>query len=199
MSSQPQVTAINVASPVPSNTADDTASDAAQSSATGTEAGAALLARSFLAVQTGIDSRRSSVSSDLAPPSPASRARASSRATSSVDAQSERNLAELSDMMQELHRNQLWFTYVFASTREGFESGALAAADGVARSTLDELALALEVARDTKKRMIDIQRRTDAVKNTVAGWRNKQAAEAQAAAAVKEARAAAAAQPAAVQ
>jgi hypothetical protein len=44
---------------------------------------------------------------------------------------------------------------------------------------LNDLSVALDVVRDTKRRMGEISRRVDAVKHTVAGWRVKQIAEAQ--------------------
>jgi hypothetical protein len=47
---------------------------------------------------------------------------------------SQRTTEELSELMGELHRNQLWFTYVLASTREQFQEGALAQADSVQKT-----------------------------------------------------------------
>jgi hypothetical protein len=44
---------------------------------------------------------------------------------------------------------------------------------------LNDLSVALDVVRDTKRRMGEISRRVDAVKHTVASWRVKQIAEAQ--------------------
>ena len=51
---------------------------------------------------------------------------------------------------------------------------------------LDDLSLAVDVVRETKRRMIDIQRRVDAVKATVGGWRQHQIAEVEAAVAAKQ-------------
>ena len=51
---------------------------------------------------------------------------------------------------------------------------------------LDDLSLAVDTVRETKRRMLDIQRRVDAVKATVGGWRQQQIAEAEAALAAKQ-------------
>lgn len=51
---------------------------------------------------------------------------------------------------------------------------------------LSELGAALETVTQSRARMIDIQRRVEAVKATVAGWRQKQITEAEVRAATKE-------------
>jgi hypothetical protein len=189
---------------VPTASSDSIPNAAALSSSGGGSTAANLLARSFLDSDTS--SRRNSnaaaISGSSSPSSPTSRIRASSRAIlPSTSTVSDRNMSELNDMMAELHRNQLWFTYVFTSTREGFETGALAVAEGTSgtgnaaggrtgssninnavdeslKGTLDEIANALEIVTASKKKMLDIQKRVDVLKQSVGGWRQKQINEA---------------------
>ena len=51
-----------------------------------------------------------------------------------TDAPSSSNLNELNDLLRELHRNQLWFIYVFSSAREQFQNGTQKQMDQVSQT-----------------------------------------------------------------
>jgi len=154
----------------------------------GPAAAAQLLARSLM----GMENRRSgsasgsdaSLSGAATPASTQSLSRSSSLSQHQpqvmdepAEQQPPPNMDELNELMQELHRHQLWFGYVLGSTRKQMEN---MDEDGFGHhtqqmeQTLTDLSHAVEVVTATKRRMLNVQQRMERMKASIMNWRIKQ-------------------------